>query len=53
MLTIIALVVVFLLVWWAISYIPLPPEAPPFIKPLLYVIWCLVGAYYVWTHYVR
>lgn len=46
-------VLIFCLLWYGISFIPLPANAPPFIKSVLYILLILVAVWWLYAHFMR
>ena len=49
--TLVAMIVVFCLLWVAISYVPDSPRLP-YMKTLLYVVLCLGAAFVVYQRFI-
>lgn len=43
---------IFCLVWWLISLLPLPAPVPPAIKTLLYVLLIIVAVWWLYTRFL-
>ena len=50
-LTIIAMIVIFCLLWVAIGFVPTTPRLP-WLKTILYVALCAITAYIIYTRFV-
>lgn len=53
MLTIIAAVVVFVLAWLFVQYVPLPESFPPKARQFGYALVILIAILWVWYTYLR
>lgn len=49
LISLVVLVLVFALLWYAISLLPLP-ASPPF-RNILYVLLCVAAAVYLWSRF--
>lgn len=50
---IVVAVLIFALLWWLISILPLPASMPPTIRTLLYALLIVVAIIWLWSRFLR
>jgi len=51
--TLLIAVVIFVLIWWAISILPMPANSPPHIKTVLYLVLIVAAIIYLLKYLPR
>lgn len=53
LITLVIAILVFALLWWLISILPLPATMPPVIRTILFVLLIIVAIVWLWSHFLR